>query len=108
MLHGSDLNKSEQSIKIKVKEIREAPKNFNSPAIIDFSERVHNKEAFAVNITNLRALAEMYDLDPEKADFETIAKKVRGQTLTLYKTMANNPKTNKMVYSLFFAPDDVK
>ena len=102
MLHGSDLNKSETTCKIKVKELREAPKNFNSPAIIDLAEPVHEKEAFAVNITNLRALAELVGLPGDDADFAKIAEKVKGKTFTLYKSMVNNPKTNKMTFSLFF------
>ena len=102
MLHGSDLLKSETSCKIKVKEIREAPKNFNSPAIIDLAEPVHEKEAFAVNITNLRALAALVGFADDEADFSKVAEKVKGKTFTLYKSMVNNPKTNKMTFSLFF------
>jgi hypothetical protein len=105
MLHGSDLNRSENSVKIKVKELREAPKNFNSPAIIDLAEPVHEKVAFAVNITNLRALAELQGLSSDDADFDVIAAKVKGKTLTLYRSMVNNPKTNKMTNSLFFSSD---
>lgn len=105
MLHGSDLNKSEQSVKIKVKELREAPKNFNSPAILDLAEPIHEKAAFAVNITNLRALGELVGVEGDDADFDTIAAKVKGKTFTLYKSMVNNPKTNKMTFSLFFAPE---
>jgi hypothetical protein len=103
MLHGSDLLKSESSIKIKVKELREAPKNFNSPAIIDLLEPVHEKVAFAVNITNLRALSELVGFKDDEADFDSIASKVKGKTFVLYKSMVNNPKTNKMTFSLFFS-----
>ena len=103
MLHGSDLKKSEGQIKIKVKELREAPKNFNSPAIIDLAEEVYGKLSFAVNITNLRALAELVGFeDSEAADFEQVASRAKGKTFTLYKSMVNNPKTNKMTFSLFF------
>ena len=105
MLHGSDLPKSATQVKIKVKELREAPKNFNSPAIIDLSEPIAEKLSFAVNITNLRALAELCGLDPETADFESVAAKAKGKQFTLYKTMVNNPKTNKMTFSLFFSAD---
>jgi hypothetical protein len=102
MLHGSDLNKSEMSVKIKIKELREAPKNFNSPAIIDLADAIHEKQAFAVNITNLRALAELVGLTGDEAEFAKVAEKVKGKTFTLYKSMVNNPKTNKMTFSLFF------
>jgi hypothetical protein len=108
MLHGSDLNKTEQSVKIKVKELREAPKNFNSPAIIDLAEPVHDKLAFAVNITNLRALGELVGIGGDDADFDKIAEKAKGKQFTLYKSMANNPKTNKMTWSLFFELDAAK
>lgn len=106
MLHGSDLNKSETSVKIKVKELREAPKNFNSPAIIDLAEPIHEKSAFAVNITNLRALAELVGFSSDEAEFDAIAAKAKGKTFTLYKAMTNNPKTNKMTFSLFFEPTE--
>lgn len=105
MLHGSDLARTEKSVKIKIKELREAPKNFNSPAIIDLAEPVHEKVAFAVNITNLRALAALngFSGDDDNIDFEALANKVRGKTFTLHRTMVNNPKTNRMTHSLFFA-----
>jgi hypothetical protein len=102
MLHGSDLNKTESSVKIKVKELREAPRNFNSPAIIDLAEPIHEREAFAVNITNLRALAQLVGFKDDDAEFSAIAEKVKGKTFTLYRSMVNNPKTNKMTHSLFF------
>lgn len=102
MLHGSDLGRTEASVKIKIKELREAPKNFNSPAIIDLAEPVHEKLAFAVNITNLRALAVLAGFNDDDADFDKVAERVKGKTFTLYKSMVNNPKTNKMTSSLFF------
>ena len=105
MLHGSDLPRSVTSVKIKVQELREAPANFNSLAIIDFAEPVHECEAFAINITNLRALCELHGLDPEDTDFDVLANKVKGKTLTLYVTMTNNPKEKKMVRSLFFSTE---
>ncbi len=103
MLRGQDIPRSVTKLKIKVKELREAPANFKSPAIIDLAEPVHEREAFAVNITNLRALAELAGLDPEAADFDILAGKVRGKSFNLHVTMTNNPQTKKMVRSLFFA-----
>lgn len=105
MLRGQDVPKSVTKLKIKVKELREAPANFKSPAIIDLAEPVHEREAFAVNITNLRALASLVGLDPEQADFDILANKVKGKTFELYVSMTNNPNTKKMVRSLFFAAD---
>jgi hypothetical protein len=107
MLHGEDVPRSVNKLKIKVKEIREAPEQFKSPAIIDFAEPVYERESWAVNITNLRALAELSGMDPDEADFETLANKVRGKTFDLYVSMTNNPQTRKMVRSLFFIlPED--
>jgi len=108
MLHGSDLPRSVTSVKIKIKELRVAPDNFNSLGIIDFAEEVHGCEAFAVNITNLRSLCTIHGLDPETTDFDVLANKVKGKTLTLYATMVNNPKEKKMVRSLFFDSDQTK
>jgi len=108
MLHGSDLPRSITSVKIKVKELRAAPDNFKSMAIIDFESPVHECEAFAVNITNLRALCSLHGMDPETTDFDVLANKVKGKTLTLYVGMTNNPKEKKMVRSLFFESDQTK
>jgi hypothetical protein len=102
MLHGEDVPRSVNKFKIKIKELREAPDQFNSPAIIDLAEPVYDREAWAVNITNLRALAQLSKLDPDETDFETLAEKVRGKTFDLYVSMVNNPQTRKMVRSLFF------
>jgi len=105
MLRGQDLPKSVNSVKIKVATLREAPSNFKSPAIIDLEEPVHGREAFAVNITNLRALAVLLKMDPEQADFDKLAAASEGKTFTLYVGMVNNPKEKRMVRSLFFDVD---
>jgi hypothetical protein len=106
MLHGEDVPRSVNKLKIKIKELREAPEQFNSPAIIDLAEPVYERESWAVNITNLRALAELSGMDPDKGDFETLANKVKGKTFELYVSMTNNPQTQKMVRSLFFIPPE--
>lgn len=103
MLRGQDIPKSVNKVKIKIKELREAPSSFKSPFIIDLAEPVHEREAFAVNITNLRALAELVGLDPETADVDVLANKVKGKSFDLYVSMTNNPSSNKMVRSLFFS-----
>lgn len=102
MLRGQDVPRSVSKLKIKVKELREAPQSFKSPFIIDLAEPVHEREAFAVNITNLRALATLVGLDPDTADVEVLANKIKGKTFDLHVTMTNNPSTKKMVRSLFF------
>jgi hypothetical protein len=108
MLRGQDVPKSVSSFKIKVRELREAPANFKSPAIIELADPVHEREAFAVNITNLRALAGLVGLDPDQADFDVLANKVKGKTFTLYVSMTNNPSSKKMVRSLFFEGEGSK
>lgn len=105
MLKGSDVPKNITKFKIKIGALREAPLNFKSPFIIDLAEAVYGKEAFAVNITNLRALAEMAGLDPETADCDTVGKKMKGKTVQVYISMTNNPQTKKMVRSLFFSAE---
>jgi hypothetical protein len=101
LLHGADVPNKVTSVKIKIKELREGPENFNSAAIIDFVEPVYECEAWAVNITNLKALAKLNGLDDD-ADFDVLAAKVRNKTFTLHVGMVNNPQTKKMVRSLFF------
>jgi hypothetical protein len=103
MLKGSDVPKNVTKFKIKIGDLREAPAVFKSPFIIDLADAVYGKEAFAVNITNLRALAEMAGLDPETADCDAIAKKMKGKTVQVYISMTNNPQSKKMVRSLFFS-----
>jgi len=104
MLHGSDLPQKVSSVTITVKELREAPANFNSPAIIDLAEPVYGKEAFAVNMTNLRRLAGAVGFDdPDAADFEQVrARVLKKKKFKLVVALVNNPKINKMTRSLFF------
>ena len=104
MLHGSDLPQKVSSVTITVKELREAPANFNSPAIIDLAEPVYGKEAFAVNMTNLRRLAGAVGFDdPDAADFEQVrARALKKKKFKLVVALVNNPKINKMTRSLFF------
>lgn len=100
LLHGSDLGKKEKSITIKIKDLREAPNNFSSIAIIDLDGEVYGKGAWGVNKTNMRALMEKFGFD-EEMEFSTVAAKLRGKKLTLSKVMVNDPKQKKMVPSLF-------
>lgn len=102
LLHGSDLPAKQTSVTIVVKELRAAPDNFNSIAIIDFSKPVFECEAWAVNKTNLKALLEKFGLD-EDNELEELDAKIRGKKITLAATMVNNPQTKKMTRSLFVA-----
>lgn len=104
MLHGTDLPKGTRSIKVKVKELREAPGNFKAPAILDFEKTVEKKEGMAINLTNLRALAQLAGYAKEEvdnADFDKIALKIKGKEIILDIAMVNNPQEKKMVPSLF-------
>src|ERR1700687_4578690 len=49
LLHGTDLSKKESSVTVICKELRSAPDNFNSIAILDFVKPVNGCEAWAVN-----------------------------------------------------------
>lgn len=99
MLHGSDVPAKQNSITIKVKELREAPKNFSGIAIVDLAEEVFGKKAWAVNKSNFRILMDKFGFD-EEAEFEDIARKVQGKKLTLSIVMVNDPTKNKFVRGL--------
>jgi hypothetical protein len=102
LLHGTDIPKGKNSVTIIVKELREAPDNFGSIAIIDLEKPVHGCEAWAVNKTNVKALLEKFGLD-EDAEFSTLAKLIKGKKITLAVVAVNNPQTRKMTRSLFVA-----
>jgi hypothetical protein len=102
MLHGENVPSSVSRFQIKIRELRAAPEQFKFPAIIDFAEPVYGRESWAVSITNLRALAKISGLDPDKGDFQTLANSVRGKSFDLHVSMQKNSKTRMMVRSLFF------
>lgn len=93
LLHGSDVPKKQSQVQIQVTGVREAPEGFNSPIILDIKE-VFGKKAWAVNKTNVKALAEQYGDDLEK---------LVGKKVMLTVAMVNNPKTNELTRSLFFS-----
>jgi hypothetical protein len=102
MLHGSDLPKSVNHVDVVVRELREAPDNFRSPAILEFEKPVHGKECMAINITNLRALAALAGFsDIENAPFDDVAKRLKGKTIRFTVAMVNNPQTREFTRSLF-------
>ena len=90
LLKGSDIPKGTTSIKVKVKAVREAPKNFSSPIIMDI-EPLYEKSALALNKTSCQALADRYGDDLEG---------LVGKTIKLWIGMQNNPKTGKLGRSL--------
>lgn len=102
LLHGSDLPSKMTSVAVIVKELRTAPDNFSSIAILDFEKPVLECEAWAVNKTNLRALMEKFECT-EEDEIEDLSKKMSGKKITLTKVMVNNPQTKKVGPSLFVA-----
>ena len=107
MLHGSDVPAKQNHFKVICKELREAPKNFNSPAIMDFEKEVFGKTCMAINMTNIRALASIAGFeDADNADFDKIAAKLKGKTIDVSVALVNNPKINKMTRSIFFEVEE--
>lgn len=93
LLHGSDVaNKRE--ISIKVTDVRVAPDGFNSPIILDIVP-VNGKAAWAVNKTNIKALAKAFAVDD--------LAKLKGKSIKLLVVPTRNPKSGEMTPSLFVA-----
>lgn len=91
LLRGQDLPRKQQSIKVKITGVREAPANFNSPVIVDIDPVCEGKIAFPLNKTNMRRCVELVgdDLDA-----------LKGSTMTLAKVMVNNPQTKALTFGL--------
>jgi len=102
LLHGSDVPRKFNSVKVKCSVLRESPKNFGSPAIMEFDKPVFDCEAMSINMTNLRSLAVASGAKkPDEADFDKVAAWCAGKDFTFFVGMVNNPKTNSMTRSLF-------
>lgn len=109
LLHGSDVPDKKKSFKVTVKLIRESPENFRSPAIMEFESPVFERDAMALNITNLRRIAILVGLvdqsDAEidsKIEIEQLSKMAAGKTLTISVISVNNPQLQQNTPSLFF------
>lgn len=100
LLHGSDVPAKINTVTVVCKELRAAPDNFNSIAIMDFAKPVYECEAWAVNKTNVRALLEKFRMT-EDAEIEELSAKIAGKKITLNVVTVNNPQTKKMTRSLF-------
>jgi len=102
LLKGSDIPNSQNSVTIIAGELRESPESFGLPAILDLAKPVFGREAWAVNITNLRALCAICKFrDPNSTPLSKLAAKLKGKKLKLVVVMVNNPKEKRMVRSLF-------
>lgn len=91
LLKGSDLPLKTARVKIRLREVREAPADFGSPMIADLAEPVFDRAAFPLNKTNIKHLIELLGDD--------YAKWV-GKTLLLEKIRVNNPKTGRLGWGL--------
>lgn len=91
MLKGSDVPKQQNRVVIEVTAVRLPPKGFNSAVILDIKP-VFEKESWAVNKTNLRALVDKYGDNLNR---------LAGKKIPLIIALVNNPKENRMVRSLF-------
>ncbi len=92
LLHGSDVPKQFDGVVVKVKEVRKAPANFNSPFIIDFAEPLpYGCQSWALNVTNAVILSRKIGDDLEA---------INGRRLYLKKIQVNNPATGELVTSL--------
>jgi len=100
LLHGSDVPAKVNSVIVTCKELRSAPKDFKSIAILDFTKPVYGCEAWAVNKTSIKLLLERFGLTDED-EISDLSHKMAGKKITLGIAMANNPKTGKMVRTLF-------
>lgn len=102
LLHGSDVPRKFNSVKVTCSQLRESPKNFGSPMIMEFAKPVYNCEAMAINMTNLRALAVLSGAKkPDEADIDKLSAWCKGKQFIFHIAMVNNPQANTMTRSLF-------
>jgi hypothetical protein len=95
LLNGSDVPVGTKSITITVAAIRESPKDFGAPAIVELKKAVYDKSAWAANKTNLKTIINDYGEDETK---------LVGMKIKLDVVSARNPKTGEMVRSLAVSP----
>lgn len=94
LLTSSDIPAGTKTVTIVIAEIRESPKGFNAPAIIDFEKPIFGKSSWAVNKTNMKMLIKLY------GDDET---KLVGKKIKLEVIKVRNPQTGELVLSLAVA-----
>jgi hypothetical protein len=86
LLKGSDVPAGTKSISAVIDGVRESPKGFGAPVIVDFKKPLYGKQSWAVNITNFKRLAELFGDDEKK----WIGKKIR-----LEIALRTNPQTGE-------------
>ena len=90
LLKGSDLKKTELSVTVFCKAVREAPDNWGSPLVMDIEEN-HGCTALALNKTNTKLIANMIDDDTDNWV---------GYEITFEKVKVNNPSGGGLVDGL--------
>jgi hypothetical protein len=95
LLTGSDVPDGTKSITIQISDAREAPDGFGAPLIIDFKKPQFTKASWAVNKTNVKALAKLLG-DDEKS---WLGKQVKLEIISV-----RNPQTGEIVPSLAVSP----
>ena len=94
LLRGTDVDDKElSSITVKCVEVREAPADFGSPAILDFQPlpEFPDKKSVPLNQTNLRTLVRLGFEDMDK---------LKGQFVTFDTYQTNDPRTNTATFGL--------
>jgi hypothetical protein len=95
LLKGSDIPEGTKSITIEVAGVRESPDGFGAPVILDLKKPINGKQAWAVNITNMKALIKRFGDD---------ANALVGRKIKLELSLVHNPQTGEMVRSLVVSP----
>jgi hypothetical protein len=90
LLKGSDLPQKVNKTKVVCLDVRESPKGFKSPFIMEI-EPTYGKTDWALNTTNTRALISMIDSDTDKWV---------GYEIELSKFLTNNPSTKSQAWGL--------
>jgi hypothetical protein len=95
ILKASDLPPGTTSIIIEVVGVREAPKGWKSPSIVEFKKAIEGKTALTLNRTNHKAVMNKFGDD----ESSLIRKK-----LTFDVISSRNPQTGEMGPSFSFRP----
>jgi hypothetical protein len=95
LLKGSDVPPGTKTVTIEVAGVRESPDGFDAPAILDLKKPVHDKSAWAVNKTNLKALIKLFGEDEQNL----VGKKIKLEVISV-----RNPQTGEIGPSLAISP----
>ena len=101
LLHGGDLPRKQSTITLQCTNIRMAPEQFSSPAIMDFEPiKIAGNEygAVALNKTNMRVIMEILGEDVELEG-------CKGKA-TFTKILVNNPSTKTQAWGLLLTGFD--